>query len=69
MYLLKRLRGRQINSIKIFAGEILSVILQNSGKFIKGFVIIGPMKIYFLIKIEKMKIERRSERRMESIFY
>ena len=30
MYLLKRLRGRQINSIKIFAGEILSVILQNS---------------------------------------
>lgn len=30
MYLLKRLRGRQINSIKVFAGEILSVILQNS---------------------------------------
>jgi len=30
-YLLKRLRGRNINQIKIFAGEILAVILQTSG--------------------------------------
>ena len=30
-YLLKRLRGRTINQIKIYAGEILAVILQTSG--------------------------------------
>ena len=30
IYLLKRLRGRTINSIKIYVGEMLSVLLQNS---------------------------------------
>jgi len=30
IYLLKRLRGRTINSIKIYAGEMLAVLLQNS---------------------------------------